>query len=602
MDARVQPPKMGAFSGFLGRKGKRTDAQPRFFPLKPPSSEDCGIVRPVLETADFPLHIKATSRVRWQEVARMAQDTPLAQHVATGRSWCGSDELYGLAYDPDPRRIPAATFTPEQVRELLKADKIRPLEGAPRAFVNAFTIVQQEKRRLRVIAEPCINPTCCKEKMYEVHYPSRLERRARARGAAYSVEIDFAAFFDQFDLDKRVQPWFVLRTKEPVDGRNLFALTRMPMGATFAPSVAQTVTSVLVYPLLSISGVRVDTMIDNVRIVADNKRSFIRALRLFLERAAAADITLNDVETLQGTDDELAARFAVGDAPRVFLGEKYVRDTVSNADRLVEKLRRAAEERTRVRALDDPPYTKRHFASLIGLMLFMAHTLNVPLSRHHTLLRAYANLINASTSWDEPCPAISAAAQSELDGLLQWLLRNEPVDLPVLCPPSVSVKDYDAAIEVDASCTAWGAKVLFPATGEVFSLQQRWTSPVNHSAWAEPRAALEAVRWARRRLGGSAKIALITDHAAMATGQRRWHANHGGFSGSYHLNAFYDELYAHGEGEVFYVEGERNEADQLSRDASAPYQLRATASPVTFKELASVKHPYATIPRAAFQV
>jgi hypothetical protein len=235
-------------------------------------------------------------------------------------------------------------------------------------------------------------------------------------------------------------------------------------------------------------------------------------------------------------------------------------------------------------------------------MLFMAHTVDVPLSGYHTLLRAYAKIINASTGWDQPCPAISAMAEEELARMAQILLDNRPVDLPTLCPPSTATKDYDVAIEVDASCTAWGAKVLFPATGQVLSLQQRWTAPVNHSAWAEPRAALEAVRWARRHLGRSAKIALITDHAAMATGQRRWYANYGGFSGSYHLNSFYDEFYARGGGEVFYVEGLRNEADQLSRDASAPYHLRVATCDVTFKELTSVIHPYATLLRKAYQV
>jgi hypothetical protein len=281
-----------------------------------------------------------------------------------------------------------------------------------------------------VIAEPSINPTCSKEAIYEVHYPSRLERRARAKGALFSVEIDFAAFFDQFSLAEGVQPWFTLRAKEAVDGNNLFVLTRMPMGATFAPSVAQAVTSTLVYPLLGIEGVRVDTMIDNVRIVADSKLAFIRALRLFLERAGAAGVTLNDVATLQGTDDQLAERFRISDAPRIFLGEKYVGDTVSNADRLVEKLRGALDERRRQRDLAELPYSARHFASLIGLMLFMAHTVDVPLSGYHTLLRAYAKIINASTGWDQPCPAISAMAEEELARMAQILLDNRPV----ICP------------------------------------------------------------------------------------------------------------------------------------------------------------------------
>jgi DnaJ-domain-containing protein 1 len=96
----MQPPKMGAFSGFLGRQGKRVHAQPRFFPIKPPSSEECGVTRPPLESAMYPLHIKDTSRVRWDAIEALARGTPLAGPVSIGRSWCESDTLHGMPYDP----------------------------------------------------------------------------------------------------------------------------------------------------------------------------------------------------------------------------------------------------------------------------------------------------------------------------------------------------------------------------------------------------------------------------------------------------------------------------------------------------------------------
>src|SRR6185312_440917 len=131
----------------------------------------------------------------------------------------------------------------------------RPHRGPIRGYVKAFTIPQHAKQRLRIIAEPAINATFERAKMYEVHYPSRFERRARAKGAKFSVELDFAAYFDQFQLAEETMGWHVLRTREPIDGNSLFALTRLPMGACFAPSVAQAVTSALVAPLLNVEGV-----------------------------------------------------------------------------------------------------------------------------------------------------------------------------------------------------------------------------------------------------------------------------------------------------------------------------------------------------------
>jgi hypothetical protein len=141
------------------------------------------------------------------------------------------------------------------------------------------------------------------------------------------------------------------------------------------------------------------------------------------------------------------------------------------------------------------------------------------------------------------------------------------------------------------------------ASGEVFTLQQRWSVSMLHSARAEPTAALRAVQWTRQQLGGAASIALVTDHIAMASGQRRWNSGFGGFSSTgFHLNEFYRELYANGGGEVFYVEGEHNRADGLSRDPTAPFHLKAQRAQLTFRDLGLVAHPFETLPRRLYQV
>jgi hypothetical protein len=598
-----QGPIMGLYSGYTGLKGRRVAQQPEFFPRKPPSSRDCGVEVSPQEIASYTLHIKRTGRVKWEQIRRLARGSPLEDKIVTAQEWCESDRLYGPQYGRDPRHVPAASFTQEQLRAMLDADKIQPFRGEVKGFVKAFTLPQHAKKRLRIIAEPIINQTCAREQMYQVHYPSRLERRARARGAKYSVELDFAAYFDQFDLSPSVRPWFVFRAKEPIDGHEMFALTRLPMGATFAPSVAQAVTSAIVWPLLAIEGVRVDTMIDNIRIVADSKDAFVKAVRLVAKRIRAAGVTLNDGETIEGTDDEIAARHEVNDAPRVFLGEKYVRDTVANADAAVEKLRQAREVFVKAHGNEAIKYTRRNFASFVGLMLFMAHTVDIPLTKCFALLRVYSTVIMQTDGWDSDCRVTSDAGRVNLDWLADALIRNEPVPLPILEQPATTLRNYDVAIEVDASGGAWGAKVIFMNTERVCTLQQKWTQRVGRSAHAEPRAAACAIRWARAQPGyENAKVALISDHVALTTGQRRWYSNFGGFSTSYHLNDFYDALYAQGGGEVFYVEGEHNEADALSRDVTATYTLKVSDSQTTFRDLSTVKHPHLCIPRSAFQV
>jgi hypothetical protein len=350
-------------------------------------------------------------------------------------------------------------------------------------------------------------------------------------------------------------------------------------------------------------GVRVDTMIDNIRIVAEEKEAFVRAVRLVSTRIQAAGVTLNDAEQIEGTDDEIAARHEVTDAPRVFLGEKYVRDTVANADSAVEKLRLAREVFERAHSDATAKYTRRNFASLVGLMLFMAHTVNIPLTKCFSLLRVYSKVIMETDGWDSDCRVTSECGRAGLDWLADTLIRNEPVPLPVLQQPSTTLQGYDVAIEVDASGGGWGAKVIFMDTERVCELQQRWTQRVGRSAHAEPRAAACAVRWVRAQPGyENAKVALVSDHVALTTGQRRWYSNFGGFSTSYHLNEFYDEIYSGGGGEVFYVEGEDNQADALSRDSTASYSLVVREAATTFRDLRTVKHPHLVIPRSEYQV
>ena len=601
------PAKMGRHSGFTGAKGRRVEAPPQFFPKKPPTREQCGLAPTTQDVSEYRLHIKPTTRVNWQALQRMAKNTPLRNAVAKAQSWCTSDRWYGPTRSVEPCQIPYAAFTGDQIRELIRADKIRPHHGPVKGFVKAFTVAQHAKKRLRVIAEPVINQTFEREQLYRLAYPARLERRARARGAKYSVEFDFAAFFDQFQLAGCAMPWFVLRSREAVEGHRLFALTRMPMGASFAPSVAQAVTSALVYPLTQLDGVRVDTMIDNVRIVAESKSTFVQAVRGFLERVKAANITLNDAADWENlTDDDLALRCAVTDAPRVFLGEKYIGDTVCNADTAVEKLIAARDryvKRVDPENPEAPQYSLRNFASFVGLMLFMAHTINVPLTGLHTMLRAYGEIISHTNDWDATCVITSEAVDRQVLTLADWLIRNEPVSLPVLRPPETELDAYDAAIEVDASLSAWGAVVRFRHTGKTVTLQQRWSTPVAHSAHAEPKAARRALQWVRAQPGcANARIAVITDHVAMATGQRRWYANYGGFSTSYYLNSFFQELYDMGGGEIFHIDGVRNRADQLSRDPSAPLHMAVREVDVSFTDLRSVRHPHEKIPRLPYQL
>jgi hypothetical protein len=194
-----------------------------------------------------------------------------------------------------------------------------------------------------------------KGKLPTLTYPSRLERRAAIAKAKFFIQFDFSAFYDQIELNEGVQNYYVIRSRNPIKVNGVpythFVLTREPMGSTHSAHVAQYITWSLVEPLLSMPGVNVATMIDNVAIYSDDKAQFIRAVQLFLERCKAIGATLNDQESLPRTPAEIIRQGTV--KPQVFLGEVYLADgAVMNTESNVTKLRLAYERLQR--AAEDP--------------------------------------------------------------------------------------------------------------------------------------------------------------------------------------------------------------------------------------------------------
>ncbi|MDP3762438.1 MAG: hypothetical protein Q8R01_18190 [Ramlibacter sp.] len=595
---RVAAPKMGLFSGRNGAQGRRVVKPPTFFWPKPPRHVDLGLPPPPPPTA-WRLHIKQVGLVRWPVVLEWARGTPLEEAAGRAQRWCTTTDFLGPPRPGlDAERIPLARLTTPQVEELLAAGKLAPFRGRVNGFVSAWLLPQPAKGTLRPIFEPDANKRLVRDALVPLAYPARLERRAAAVGQRFEAQFDLAAFFDQFLIEERCRSFYVLRTAAPVAGGRFFALTRLPMGAVQAPGVAQLVTWLAVLPLGGGDGdVKIDTMIDNVRLLSSKPRPFVVAVRAFLQRVAAAGLTLNDAAAWSDVDDNtILQRCAVARAPpRTFLGEAYLADgTVCNTVSNIEKLR-AAAELMEAKLAGRGLLTRRQFAALVGLCLFLAHTAEVRLSSFFVLLRAYGAIVSApGGGWDDEVDLTSAAALQQLRVLVGLLGENRPRPLPQLHPPAWAHDAYTAVAIVDASAHAWGAYVLLLRPRRTVLLQQRWSVRMSRSAHAEPRAALETLRWIVRQ-GSAGRIAIVTDHVALATGQRRWWSAFGGFGRSFWINQLYDELYSVSpHAEIFFVSGELNPADAPSRDPTARLDLTARDVDAVFPALVNFSHPYAT--------
>ena len=118
----------------------------------------------------------------------------------------------------------------------------------------------------------------------------------------------------------------------------------------------------------------------------------------------------------------------------------------------------------------------------------------------------------------------------------------------------------------------------------------------------EHQAVRRALRWAKEQVGGAARIAVVTDHMAIVTAQRRWYSSHGGFATGFHLNGCFEEAYSGCSTEFFYVHGELNIADAPSRQTGLDAGLRVRAANVNFPTLHHFSHPYSgrSLPATCF--
>ncbi len=629
-----RPMPMGIHSGLNGYKGQRVPAPPTMFRLNAPSRAELGLPpltnpeRPELTPDKYPLHVKNVGCIDLEALQHSVQSHDLKEALNKALSFVQSPKNYGINWPPlSPSEVTASSFTPEQVVTMLEGGKLRPLaqSTAPtlsttgllsvtindllplpadtpiRCAAKGFTVVQEAKQRLRPVLE-CANNSCIlKEELPELHYPSRRERRAAIASAKYFMQFDFSAFYDQIALDESVLNCFIIRSKTPivVNERpySLFALTREPMGSSHSAHVAQTITWAILEPLLLDRAVKVFTTIDNVGIASDDPDAFVRAITMFLRRCRTVNATINDIEKLPASrKDILEAGQMQG---QTFLGEVYdhgfVANTKNNVDKLKEafvRLQEALEGRASV--------TKRQIASAIGLWTWMANTIDQDINQHHDIIRLYSQIASLPIPWDDPM-SINANMVGCCRRAFGPTLLNTPVRPHSPALPSFNNKDYQAVIIVDACSTGFAA--IAHINGTSYEMKGGWRNYIQHSAWTEPMAALEAIRWARRLCSG--RIALVTDHISIASGQRRPLSGNGGFSKAFHLNNIFKELYQDGQDhQIFYVEGPYNPADAPSRDTRiGDYTTSKILTDRTFPPLASFFHPYsAPIPRPWWNV
>ena len=566
----LEPSKMGVLSGMPLDQGRRYRPPPPFFFTGIPSAEDLGIESP--SPLGLPLHVKPVEPINFDSVRNLIaqEDERLQAFVEAAISFAEQPTMY-YKRTYNPAEVPMTTsFSNEDINLLLKLQKIEHHSGAIFGTVKAFTVVSKEKRR--PIFEPSSNrkfvPTHILSTLPPIpalQYSSRKDRRVDHK---YVRAYDFSTYYDQLPLSAEMEALYVFRAMHN-NKPELFHLKRVPMGGNTGPLIAQAVTWALLPPWVWAASekgdVHVHTMLDNVRFAGRDRDAVKRASEEFLARCRTVGVTINACEFQD-------------DNPHTyqFLGEEMIFDCATgrylfrNTPKCIKKLQDA-------RAVLSEHSTKRAAASLLGLILFASHTVNRPLHGMYNLMRGYRAIHRDAwnTGWDTKLALLSPALLRSIDEEIKALTTNEAVEPELPLEPATNESCWAV---VDASKHGWGAIICGTNKDKkkkVIQLQQNFAlSQINKSRFsanAEPYAALQLVAYLKEHF--EAPYHILTDHDAIVKGQFNERTGFGGFSANFFLNTLY--ALGHGQVKFYYVPGELNPADSLSRE-----RLNDWASPI----------------------
>ena len=613
----ARPMPMTILSGYAGEKGRRRQAWPVLMKDKAPKKSELGIEVKQDESElrrTLPLHIKDVKCMDWEAMRQMVKQDDLSAQIELSYKWTQSPEWYrGRVVPMAPVEVPPARLTAEQAQLLVKAGKLRlhdptqPIFG----FCRAFTVLEVEKGRQRVIFEPDTNQTLDKTKLPSLHYPTRLERRQMHAYHHYAVQFDLAAAYDQIGLGEKVTSYFCVRV-----GREIYEVTRLPMGSSFSAQVLQTCTAALIADALAdeelSSKVAISTMIDNICVSSDDREALNRASDIIVASADRvgmefkADLTGSSRPKV-GLDFAALGQIDAEDA-FVFLGEEYfmspkseVRGLVRNRTHNVEKLQAgyarlqaaATEAESKVPTQERKTnVTARQMISIMSLYIWMAHTLNVPAAKHHKLLQLYAKLCRLYAGDFDQTIEVQSNDVRTLGNMFQVVFANAWTEVLHLLPPAETPAHYDCVAVIDAYAGGWAATVRLP-DNSTWDIKAGWRNRIPRSAHAEPKAATELIAWLELvGIPKNARVAIITDHIALVSAQRKYDSNYRGFSAAYFLNAFYEKAYdTFANVDLFHVPGLDNPVDKASREVLVGDPLSVRPSHYVFQSLLEHYNP-----------
>jgi len=246
---------------------------------------------------------------------------------------------------------------------------------------------------------------------------------------AYALQVDGTSFFYQFGISEEVGTMFCANLAAERGRFTPVALTRMPMGWSYAPYIAQLTSNTLLRGrdgrVLGIA------WIDNFTISGKTKEEVMANFLEFRDRCDACNVQIDDRNPEPETVLNALGLFFDLSSKELMLDPAWVGK---------QDLSLAAE------------MTPRHLYMITGSGIWHDFAKHLPLCHRDAsmdVVRRVASLVHDTKSWDTPIPFSTA----ELTALRTWvgdLIKNEPVTWIPRPEPQLDLWS-------DASDSAWAA-------------------------------------------------------------------------------------------------------------------------------------------------
>ena len=515
-------------------------------------------VRPSVDTTGYILHCKDIPFLSQERLLELPVEDPhLRESLRRLLGWTNDAGRYECAATEE---LETATLSMADINLQLQRRKIR-RQHANLGTCKPLRTPEHAKKRWRPLQWPKLaNQVTSRHS--NVDFTPYQKRHAAILKGAWTIDLDWSAFYDQFELSPEVSQYFSFRARDS----RVYSMCVLPMGLKHSVSVAHTATLVL---LDFGPSCYCEAYIDNVRLVDDDKECVVEDAAKLACRCAAAGVTVNeiDVTQLQGLSGELMMVRA-RELVRPLLKQKgeWLGESYDYEKKLLDIAPKTREKVASCMSAKRPTF--RTFAAAAGILQYASRTLGIQLAKYYAARRAIsavAWLLEGHVHlWDVELPEFCPSVLQSFRSWQLGVLRAKPRLVTEGEPPSL-------VIIVDASDSGWGAIAIDDMGRDLFHGSE-WTTSDRRcfdtklSVRAEPegiyRACCRFIRWGRDKV-----VHIATDSMASKGAVSK------GQSLSYWMNHVCWRLQSTFPGVTFtiqHIAGATNPADAISRGAPRP--------------------------------